>query len=54
MFEAAHKVSITLQNDQRDALLKRLEHVRSVSHNLAYGVGDEMNIILADYKDDNN
>jgi hypothetical protein len=54
MFEAALKVSITLQNDQRDALLKRLEHVRSVSHNLGYGVGDEMNIILADYKDDNN
>lgn len=31
----------------------RLDDVRSVSHNLGYGVGDEMNIILADYKDDN-
>ena len=50
MFEAALKVSVTLQND---ALLNRLDHVRSVSHNLGYGVGDEMNIILADYKDHN-
>ena len=53
MFEAALKISITLQNDLRDALLDRLDDVRSVSHNLGYGVGDEMNIILADYKDDN-
>lgn len=53
MFEAALKVSITLQNELRDALLDRLDDVRSVSHNLGYGVEDEMNIILADYKDDN-
>ena len=53
MFEAALKISITFQNDLRDALLDRLDDVRSVSHNLGYGVGDEMNIILADYKDDN-
>jgi hypothetical protein len=53
MFEAALKISVTLHNDLRDALLNRLDHVRSVSHNLGYGVGDEMNIILADYKDDN-
>ncbi len=54
MFEAALKVSVTLPNDLRDALLNRLDHVRSVSHNLGYGVGDEMNIILVDYNDDNN
>jgi hypothetical protein len=30
-----------------------LDYVRGVSHNLGYGVGDEMNIILAEYKDDN-
>ncbi len=53
MFEAALKVSIILQNELRDALLDRLDDVRSVSHNLGYGVGDEMNIILADYKKDN-
>jgi hypothetical protein len=38
MFEAALKISITLQNDLRDALLDRLDDVRSVSHNLGYGV----------------
>ena len=53
MFEAALKISITLQNDLRDALLDRLDHVRRISHNLGYGLGDEMNIILADYKNDN-
>jgi hypothetical protein len=53
MFEAALRISITLQNDLRDALLDRLDYVRGVSHNLGYGVGDEMNIILAEYKDDN-
>jgi hypothetical protein len=38
MLEAALKISITLQNDLRDALLDRLDDVRSVSHNLGYGV----------------
>ena len=53
MFEAALKVSITLQNELRYALLVRLDDVRSVSHNLGYGVEDEMNIIVTDYEDDN-
>ena len=53
MFEAALKISITLQSDLRDALLDRLDGVRRISHNLGYGLGDEMNIILADYKNDN-
>ena len=52
MFEAALKISVTLQNDLRDALLGRLDDVRGVGHNLGYGVGDEMDIILAEYKDD--
>ena len=52
MFEAALKISITLQSDLRDALLDRLDDVRRISHNLGYGLGDEMNI-LADYKNDN-
>jgi flavin-dependent dehydrogenase len=49
---AALKISITLQNDLRDALLDRLEDVRSISHSLGYRVVDEMNILLADYKYD--
>ena len=52
MFERSLKISITLQNDLRDALLGRLDDVRSISHNLGYGVGDEMDILLAEYKDD--
>ena len=53
MFESALKISITLQNDLRDALFDRLDDVRRINQNLGYGVGDEMNIILADYKNDN-
>ena len=52
MFEQALKISITLENQQRHDLLDRLDDVRSISHNLGYGVGDEMNILLAKYKDD--
>jgi nitrate reductase NapAB chaperone NapD len=52
MFEQALKISITLENQQRHDLLDRLDDVRSISHNLGYGVGDEMNILLAEYKDD--
>jgi hypothetical protein len=53
MFYRALKISITLENDMRDALLDRLDDVRRISHNIGYGVGDEMNILLAEYKDDN-
>jgi hypothetical protein len=52
MFKQALKISITLHNDLRDALLDRLDNVRSISHNFGYGVGDEMNILLAEYKND--
>jgi hypothetical protein len=52
MFEQALKISITLPIDQRDAVLDRLDDVRSISHNFGYGVGDEMDILLAEYKND--
>ena len=52
MFEAALKISIALPKELRDSFLDRLDDVRRVGHNLGYGVGDEMNIILAEYKDD--
>jgi hypothetical protein len=52
MFEQAFKISITLENEQRHDLLDRLDNVRSISHSLGYGVGDKMNILLAEYKDD--
>jgi hypothetical protein len=52
MFYRALKISITLENDLRDALLDRLDKVRLVCHNIGYEVGDEMNILLAEYEDD--
>jgi len=52
MFEQALKISATLPIDQRNALLDRLDDVRSISHNFGYGVGDEMDILLAEYRND--
>ena len=52
MFEQALKTLITLPIDQRDAALDRLDDMRSISHNSGYGVGDEMDILLAEYKND--
>jgi hypothetical protein len=52
MFYRALKISITLENDLRDVLLDRLDKVRRVSHSIGYGIGDEMNILLAEYKDE--
>jgi hypothetical protein len=49
MFEQALKVSVTLTVGQRDAMLDRLDAVRHVSHNFGYGVGDDMDDLLAKY-----
>lgn len=49
MFEQALKVSVTLAAGQRDAMLNRLNAVRGISHNLGYGVGDDMDDLLAKY-----
>jgi hypothetical protein len=49
MFEQALKVSVTLAAGQRDLMLDRLEAVRNVSHNFGYGVGDDMDDLLARY-----
>jgi hypothetical protein len=47
MFEQALKVSITLAAGQREAMLDRLDAVRSISHNFGYGVGEDMDALLA-------
>jgi hypothetical protein len=52
IFEQALKISTGLPIDQRDALLDRLDDVSSISHNFGYGVGDEMGILLAEYRND--
>ena len=47
MFEQALKVIDQLPASDRNALIVRLNRVRTISHNLGYGVGDEMDFLLA-------
>lgn len=47
MYEQALKVSVTLAVGQRDTMLDRLDAVRRISHNFGYGVGDDMDSLLA-------
>ena len=50
MFEQALKMSATLPaRQQRDTMLARLDAVRAISHRLGYGVGDDMDRLLARY-----
>jgi hypothetical protein len=49
MFEQALKVTSQLPASDRDALIARLDRVRTISHNLGYGVGDDMDSLLVDY-----
>jgi hypothetical protein len=47
MFEHALKVIGTLPVPDRNALIARLDRVRVISHNFGYGVGDDMDSLLA-------
>ena len=47
MFEQALKFIDTLSDDRRPPLLARLEVVRGLGHNLGYGVGDDLDDLLA-------
>jgi ribosome assembly protein YihI (activator of Der GTPase) len=49
MFEQALKATRQLSASDRDALIARLDRVRTISHNFGYGVGDEMDDLLVDY-----
>ena len=49
MFEQALKATRQLSAGDRDALIARLDRVRTISHNFGYGVGDEMDDLLVDY-----
>jgi hypothetical protein len=49
MFEQALKVIRQLPAGDRDALIARLRRVRTTSHNLGYGVGDDMDSLLVNY-----
>ena len=47
MFEQALKAIAQLSANDRRALIARLDKVRAVSHNFGYGVGDDMDSLLA-------
>jgi hypothetical protein len=49
MFEQTLKVTCQLPASDRDGLIARLDRVRTISHNLGYGVGDDMDSLLVDY-----
>jgi hypothetical protein len=49
MFEQALKTIATLPEPERPILWARLDQVCRVSHNLGYGVGDNMSALLAQY-----
>jgi len=49
MFEQALAIANTLPTDTRDALIARLDRVRSISHTCGYGVGDDMDSIRTKY-----
>ncbi len=48
MFEQALKAVAALPESQRPALWTRLEMVRDRSHNIGYGVGEDMDALLAE------
>jgi hypothetical protein len=49
MFEQSVATANTVPTDTRDVLIARLDRVRSISHKCGYGVGDDMDSILAKY-----
>ena len=49
MFEQALKSANTLPANGRDNLISRLNRVREISHDFGYGVGDDMDYLLAKY-----
>lgn len=49
MFEQALRVTLQLPPRDCDAMIIRLDRVRTVSHNLGYGVGDDIDFLLAKY-----
>ena len=50
MFAQALRQVAALPDDQREVLLDRLNRVSVVSGALGYGVADDMNALLADYR----
>ena len=49
MFEQALKTISQLSANDRNPLIARLDRVRTISHNFGYGVGDDIDSLLAKY-----
>ena len=49
MFEQALKTMDALPDGRRQALVDRLDLVRSISHDFGYGVGDDMDKLLSEH-----
>jgi len=49
MFEQALKSANALPANGRDGMIARLDRVREISHDFGYGVGDDMDFLLAKY-----
>jgi hypothetical protein len=52
MFDQALKLIAQLPAGDRNALITRLDRVRTIGHNFGYGVGDDMDSLLAKYVKD--
>ena len=52
MFKQALKTATPLPAERRAPLLNRLGTVRDICHNFGYGVGDDMDALLAEYRVD--
>ena len=49
MFEQALKIVNALSVERRDDLLARLDRVRTISRNISYGVGDDMDFLMSKF-----
>jgi len=49
MFEQALKSIVALESDQQTSFVERLERVRRNGHNWGWGVGDDMDDLMAEY-----
>jgi hypothetical protein len=49
MFEQALEAVVALESSQQDAFVERLERVRHEGHNWGWGVGDDMDDLMAEY-----
>jgi len=49
MFEQALKAIVALEPGRQDAFVERLERVRHEGHNWGWGVGDDMDDLMAKY-----